>query len=643
MLDENYAPAMLGLAKVAAGGFEEKARDLANAVIDKSPDAGLEAYLLLARTDLEDGALAEADAKLDKAQVLAQRQKLPELEIDALKASADLLRGKTDSEWTARALKANPGYGDAYAIPAYFYVITRRYREAIELYQKAVDIEPGLYSAHTELGVNLLRENRVDDAREHLAIAYRGDPFSAPVVNTLRLIDSFENFVVAKHLPDPSSTPPEAPGAEHPAKNPGALLRLHKNEAAVLEPYVLDLVNRTIEEYSKRYAFELKEPVVVELYPEHDDFAVRTSGLPGIGLLGVTFGYLVAMDSPTGRADADFHWGTTLWHEMAHVFTLEKTKHLVPRWFSEGVSVYEEWTTGPLPGRHIPLTVFKAIKEGKFLPVAELDRGFIRPMYESQVIVSYMQAGLTCEYVAMRWGQQGLRAMLDQYGAGKETAVALQAALSIDPKQFDKDFAAYVQSQLGSAVMNLEAWQQAAKEAQAAFVDKDWKGASKAATRAIELLPEYVDENSPYLIKARASRELGDEEHATATLLDYRRLGGHDPGALLALAKSLSTANRNDAAIGVLEDALMVAPLREEVHSELGDRLLAAGDAKGAVAEYQALLALNPHDLANAHFRLAKAFLGADNRASGREQLLYALEIAPGFREAQQLLLEIVR
>ena len=87
----------------------------------------------------------------------------------------------------------------------------------------------------------------------------------------------------------------------------------------------------------------------------------------------------------------------------------------------------------------------------------------------------------------------------------------------------------------------------------------------------------------------------------------------------------------------------MVAPLREEVHAELGDRLLAAGDAKRAVTEYQVLLALNPHDLANAHFRLAKAYLGADHKAGGREQLLYALEIAPGFREAQQLLLEIVR
>jgi tetratricopeptide (TPR) repeat protein len=643
-LDERYAPAQLGLAKVAAGRFEEKVREIAAAVIDEQPDSSLEARLLLARADLEDGALGDADDKLDDALKLAERQKLPALEIYALKASADLLRGKTDSPWTARALAENPSYGDAYATPAYFYVITRRYREAIELYKRAIAIEPDLYSAHAELGVNLLRENDVEGASRHLQIAYGGDPFSAPIVNTLRLIDSFDNFVVKSHLPAPSAPAPAAPpGGEAKAPNPGTLLRLHKDEAEILDPYVLDLVNRGIETYSKRYGFELEKPVVVELYPEHDDFAVRIAGLPGIGLLGVTFGYLVAMDSPTGRADADFHWGTTLWHEMAHVFTLEATNHLVPRWFSEGVSVYEEWTTGPLPGRHIPLTVLHAIKEDKFLTIAELDRGFIRPTYEAQVIVSYMQAGLTCEYIAKRWGQQGLEAMLDQYGAGKDTPAAIQAALKISPEQFDEGFAGYVDEQLGSVVEQLEPWQEAAKQAQEAYGEKDWRGTIEAASHAIELFPDYVDEGSPYLAKARAHRELNEPDAVTATLLEYRRRGGHDPDALLALADALDKAGRNADAIDVLDDVLMVAPLRQVVHSELGDRLLAAGEAKRAVTEYQALLAMNPHDLSDAHYRLAKAYFDLGDRASSREHLLYALEIAPGFREAQQLLLEIVR
>ena len=419
---------------------------------------------------------------------------------------------------------------------------------------------------------------------------------------------------------------------------------MHKDEAEVLEPYVLDLTNKAIGLYSKRYGFELKEPVIVELYPEHDDFAVRTSGLPGIGLLGVTFGYLVAMDSPTARADSNFHWGTTLWHELAHVFTLEATGHLVPRWFSEGVSVYEEWSTGPLPGRHIPLPVFQAIKEDKFLPIAELDRGFIRPQYEAQVIVSYMQAGLVCEYIASRWGQKGLEGVLKEYGAGKETPAALQGALKISAEQFDEDFAGYVRG-ASSAASSLTSsrGRRRSRRRRPAFVEKDWKAAGAAAASAIELFPDYVDEGSAYIVKARAHKELGEPNQVTATLLDYRKLGGHDPAALISLAKSLAEASRNDDAIAVLEDVLMVAPLREEVHSELGDRLLQAGDAKRAIVEFRALLAMNPHDLSDAHYRLAKAYFAAEDRASSREHLLYALEIAPGFREAQQLLLEIVR
>ncbi len=631
-IDEHYAPAIIGLARVSAGRFEEKAREWAQQVIDDSPDSATEAYIMVARTELEDGALDKAEDALDEALELAEDHDQSPLEIYAPKASADLLRGVTQRRWTERALALNPAYGEAYATPAYFYVITRRYREAIELLRRAVEIEPTLYSAHAELGVNLLRENKIEEAAQHLQLAYRGDPFSAPIVNTLRLIDSFDNFTVSVH-----------PAADDSSHNPGAILRLQKDEAPVLEPYVLALVNKAIATYTERYAFELKEPVVVELYPEHDDFGVRISGLPGIGLLGVTFGYLVAMDSPTGRADSDFHWGTTLWHEMAHVFTLEATQHLVPRWFSEGVSVYEEWSTGPLPGRHIPLNVLQAIKKDKFLPVAELDRGFIRPTYEAQVIVSYMQAGLICEYVAKRFGQSGLRGMLDQFGAGKDTAQAIEAALKISPSQFDKDFAAYVEEELGPVVSNFEDWREAQAEASEAMRAEDWRLAVAKTADAIRLFPDYVDEGSLYLAKARAHRELGETVLMTDTLLEYRKRGGHDPDALLALARALAAADRNADSIDVLEDVIMVAPLRAEVHSEFGDQLLAAGRARDAVVEYQALVAMQPHDMAEAHYRLAKAYMAVDDRASSREHLLYALEIAPHYREAQQLLLEVVR
>src|SRR5690606_5577750 len=118
------------------------------------------------------------------------------LETYSLFASLDLLRDipVSESEWTAKALAYNPTYGKIYLDSAHFYFITRRYRQAIELDQKAIEIDPELYAAHADLGVNLLRENRNDEAYRHLEIAFKGDPFSAKTVNTLRLVDSFDNF-----------------------------------------------------------------------------------------------------------------------------------------------------------------------------------------------------------------------------------------------------------------------------------------------------------------------------------------------------------------------------------------------------------------------------------------------------------------
>ncbi|MDX1562310.1 MAG: tetratricopeptide repeat protein, partial [Gammaproteobacteria bacterium] len=191
-IDPSYVPAILGLTEIAAERFEGQAREWVDEALALDPDS-IHARLLLAGMELEVGNLDAADEALDEALALAEENGVAPLEIFALKASADLLRGVFESPWIDRALEYNPSYGRAYSIPAYYFVITRRYREAIDFYQRAVAIQPDLYEAHAELGVNLLRENRVDEAQRHLAIAYGGDPYSARTVNTLRLIDSFDN------------------------------------------------------------------------------------------------------------------------------------------------------------------------------------------------------------------------------------------------------------------------------------------------------------------------------------------------------------------------------------------------------------------------------------------------------------------
>ncbi len=633
-IDAGNAFAALGAARVLVGGFDAEANAYLQPLLSNeslTPGARAGAWLLVGRISLENGNHEQAGDALDNAEALLTAEDWPPLELYALRAAADLLNNVTDSRYTALSLEYNPSYGGIYSIPAHFYVITRRYREAIDYYQKAVDIQPTLAGAHEELGINLLRDNQFPRARAHLETAYDIDPFSPTSVNTLRLLDSLDKFDIINdpELPERGVLP--------------LILRLHRDESAAIAPYAVKLTRDSIAAFTERYGFELREPVVVEMYPDHEDFAVRTAGMPGLGILGATFGYVVAMDSPSARPPSQFQWGTTLWHEMAHVFTLEATGHLVPRWFSEGVSVFEEWRSGPNRGVRIPMAVYSAMKEDKFLPVAELDEGFIRPTYDEQVIVSYMQAGLVCDFIDHRFGDDKLRELLHAFGDGMQTADAIPAVFGMSPTDFDDQFDRYVDDQHGAILDNFEDWHRTHQSIGERAAEEDWAAIIELAEHLIDLLPGYVEPDSPYIALAQSRDSLGDRAGAIDALSAFWRHGGYDPGTLKRLGEWLTESGQQAEAIAVLQAVNLVDPLDGELHGTLGDLLMAADRAAEALPEYLVALALDPHDKATAYYRLARAHSALGDREASQAQLLMALDVAPNFRPAQKLLLDLMR
>jgi len=77
------------------------------------------------------------------------------------------------------------------------------------------------------------------------------------------------------------------------------ILKLHPDEAAVMREYAMPLAQDALKTLSRKYRFTPKGPILVEMFPSHDDFAVRTLGLPGLlGALGACFGRVVTLDSP---------------------------------------------------------------------------------------------------------------------------------------------------------------------------------------------------------------------------------------------------------------------------------------------------------------------------------------------------------
>ncbi len=251
-----------------------------------------------------------------------------------------------------------------------------------------------------------MRLGQEDEPFKQLEMCYNNGYRDAETVNSLRLLDSYKNFVTYKEN--------------------GTILRLRKNEAELLHPYFEAELQRIIATYDKKYKMKLTGPVQVEVYPDHEDFAVRTMGMPGLGALGVTFGQVVAMDSPSARKPGDFNWGSTLWHEMSHVYILTATNRRVPRWFTEGLAVHEETQVSPEWGDRVSPEILVAIRDKKLLPVAKLDRGFIFPEYPAQVVVSYFEAGSICDYIQSHWGEGKLLDMVHSYAQRKTTPEVIQ-------------------------------------------------------------------------------------------------------------------------------------------------------------------------------------------------------------------------
>jgi tetratricopeptide (TPR) repeat protein len=608
-IKKDHAGALMGLALVASEDFEARAAELAKKALESDPKL-VEAQELLARIALEDNNNSRATEEAKKALAMDPNAEQGK----AILATIDWLADKKETQW-------DPHTAKGYETVGHFFVLNRRYEEGIQYYRKAIELDPQLYSARSQLGVNLMRLGQNDEAYKQLETCYQNDYQDLATRNSLKLMDSYKNFVTFT--------------------TPTTILKLHKKEADLLRPYFQSEMERAMATYEKKYKLKLEKPVQVEVYPDHEDFAVRTLGMPGLGALGVTFGYAVAMDSPSGRKPGTFHWASTLWHEMSHVYTLTATGHRVPRWFTEGMAVHEETAISPDWGDRLSPDVISAIKNKKLLSISELDRGFVHPTAPGQVIVSYFQAGRICDYINEKWGWDTLLAMLHDFGAGEATPAVVRKELKVEPDEFDTGFLAYVEASTKSAVDHFDEWKKSLKSMVDKSNAKDWDAVIKEGTAIRDMYPDYVEEHSVYEALATAYLAKGDKPAAIAELLRYEKIGGRDPETLKLLSKSLAEAGRTAEAADALNRLNFIYPMDSAAHASLGGLWLVQNNPKGAIREYAAVIAHNPQDPAQAHFDLARAYHANKQDEQAKEELIAALEAAPGFRPAQKLLLEL--
>ncbi|MHC4743454.1 MAG: peptidase MA family metallohydrolase, partial [Planctomycetota bacterium] len=445
----------------------------------------------------------------------------------------------------------------------------------------------------------------------------------------------------------------------------GFVVRMDPFEADIYGQSVLGLLNEAEKELCKKYGVELKKAVTVELFANQQDFAVRTFGMPGgDGFLGVCFGNVITANSP--KLENVHNWKSMLWHEFCHVVTLNMTNNRMPRWLSEGISVYEERQRDKAWGQRMTPEFRKMILEDELTPVGSLSTAFLNPETPMHLQFAYYESSLVVEFLIERYGFEALKSILADLAGGVEInkAIAKRAA-KLD--KIEKKFSAFAKKRAEALAPNMD-WRQpevvriVVSEPNAVRTDlvedsnsfyvltqlvesfieeEEWERAKGPLRKLIELYPEYAGEGNAYVLLAEAHRNLDETKEERDVL---SRLSAISSDAISAYDRimEIDTEGENWASVVTAgEKYLAVYPMTSGVYSKIGRANQELGNRAEAVEAYRRLLLLDPADPADVNYRLA-LLLREDDPAKAKRHVLEALADAPRFRQAHRLLLEMV-
>ena len=639
--DAGWAPALIGAARALADDNPPQSLELAQQALKINPSS-VSAYVFVA-------ARAADAVEHDKAREALNRAleiNPSSLEALALLAGLDYVEDKSEDfeAKVAKVLAISPRYGEVYRMAGELAARNYRFEEAVALAKRATALDPNDPRTLGSLGVHLLRTGDEPGARDVLERSFKVDPFDVVTFNLLQMMDTLDGFVTV---------------------NDGDIvLRMHKDEAPVLQDRVLALAKRALATVGGRYQFAVQGPILIEMFPKHDDFAVRNVGLPGmIGALGACFGKVVTLDSPRARPPGEFQWEATLWHELTHVVTLQMSKQRVPRWLTEGVSVYEEKVARPDWARSMEVSFAVLLNRNETIKLRDLNAAFTDPR---RISLAYYQASLFVEHLVATFGDAGLHRLIRAYADGVDTETALQTVLKTDFDQLQASFDQKIDRQFSELRAAMEAPEVdisrmpadqlrllATKNprsfpVQVAFgralrQEGDHDEALRVFESARTLVPIATGDDSPNRQIAAIAAERKDRTLAIDALERVLNTDFDDVAAARQLAGLLREAGVKEPAKlrPVYERIAAVDPFDGEAHAMLGRLAMDRNDPDTAIQEFRTVIALRPVDQAVAYTDLAEAYLKSGQRAEARKQTLAALEIAPSYERAQNLLLQL--
>lgn len=519
-----------------------------------------------------------------------------------------------------------------------------RFAEGAAYQRKALDLDADYRPAKVQLCQDLLRLGQEEEGWQLAAKVFADDQYNVVAYNLVTLHDNIKKFRTLQTA--------------------DFLVRMDDREARIYGQRVLKLLSRAKETLCKKYDVELSEPITVEIFPQQKDFAIRTFGLPGgAGFLGVCFGPVITANSPASQGETPSNWEAVLWHEFCHVVTLHKTGNKLPRWLSEGISVYEERQENASWGQAMNPVYREMVLKGELHPVSQLSGAFLKPASPLHLQFAYYHSSMVVEYLVGRYGSRAMERMLTDLGQ----SIPINQALSRHAgpiKELDKEFAAWFRKQADgfapaadwqrpelAATADSAAWAAwnndhpnsfwgLLAEGKALVSERKWKAAVEPLEEAAKLY-EGHGADSPYRLLAAAHKELGDTQ-AERSVLEKLVARDDEAGASrLRLAEIANEQKEWKAGIEHATQALAINPLVPAPHRHLATAAEAAQQRAVAIEAHKALLVLEPLDLAETHFRLARLLKEEGRTDEARRHVLESLEQAPRYLAAHRLLLEI--
>ncbi len=520
-----------------------------------------------------------------------------------------------------------------------------RFAEGEKYQRQALEFDPDYLPVKIQLAQDLLRLGYESEGWALAEQVYNKDAYNVQAYNLVNLRDHLAKFKTLQQG--------------------RFIVRMDEREAATYGQSVLELLMQAELELCDKYGLKLDRPVTLELFPDQQDFAVRTFGIPGgDGFLGVCFGNVITANSP--KAEHPSNWKATLWHEFCHVVTLNMTRNKMPRWLSEGISVYEELKKNPTWGQQMNPQYRKMILEGQLTPIGNLSGAFLSPKTPMHLQFAYYQSCLVVEFTVDKYGYDVLKAILADLADGVDINKAISE--HAEPlEKIEKEFEAFARKRAENLAPDAE-WEQPEdgqliardsetlaewlKEhpnniwaltlyAKNLLAQGEWEKAKEPLNKLIKLYPEYVGQDNGYQLLAEAYRNLGQIEQERQVL---EKLVEISCDSIHAYERLMEIALENENWQEVINNGrryMAVHPLLTKLHWQLGRAYEELGKDNKAIESYQRLLSLDYADPAELNYRLGR-LLEEKDPVTAKRHVLTALAEAPRFRRAQKLLLEII-